>query len=329
MRVGEPAVRHELDDRVAAGHAPAAQDAHRADAFALALARPLELEGVDRRPGRATSRRRAAARRRWPGRRTWWRGARCAGVPWRAPAREVCFDVPLGTCTTWNTRSLGSARMPRRTRQPADAPTARERLLAGAMEYVAEHGVGDLSLRGLAAALGTSHRMLIYHFGSREGLLIEVIRTVEAQQRAAIAAMLLDEDATPAEIDAPRVAPHRGPGALAERAPVLRDLHAGAPGPPPRPAGPRRDRRPRGSSRSRAIARRAGPRRGRGPGRGAPRRRGHARASCSTCSRPATARRSTPPWSGTSPRSRPTTRTRAHTRPPSRAAELDARIRAP
>jgi AcrR family transcriptional regulator len=80
--------------------------------------------------------------------------------------------------------------------EPADA---RERLLAGAMEHVAQHGVGDLSLRGLAAALGTSHRMLIYHFGSREGLLIEVIRTVEAQQRAALAQMLLDEDAPPHE----------------------------------------------------------------------------------------------------------------------------------
>jgi AcrR family transcriptional regulator len=76
---------------------------------------------------------------------------------------------------------------------------SRERLLAAAMDHVAQHGVGDLSLRGLAAALGTSHRMLIYHFGSREGLLIEVIRAVEAQQRAALATMLLDEDAPPAE----------------------------------------------------------------------------------------------------------------------------------
>ena len=76
---------------------------------------------------------------------------------------------------------------------------SRERLLAAAMDHVAQHGVGDLSLRGLAAALGTSHRMLIYHFGSREGLLIEVIRTVEAQQRAALATLLLDEDAPPAE----------------------------------------------------------------------------------------------------------------------------------
>jgi AcrR family transcriptional regulator len=79
------------------------------------------------------------------------------------------------------------------------APTARERLLAAAMEHVAEHGVGHLSLRALAAALGTSHRMLIYHFGSREGLLIEVIRTVEDQQRAALAEAMRDAGASPAE----------------------------------------------------------------------------------------------------------------------------------
>jgi AcrR family transcriptional regulator len=76
---------------------------------------------------------------------------------------------------------------------------ARERLLAAAMDHVAQHGVGDLSLRGLAAALGTSHRMLSYHFGSRGGLLIEVIRAVEARQRAALAQMLLDPEASPAD----------------------------------------------------------------------------------------------------------------------------------
>ena len=81
-----------------------------------------------------------------------------------------------------------------------DGTSARERLLAAAIEYVSQHGVGEISLRGLAAALGTSHRMLIYHFGSREALLIEVIRTVEEQQRMALAAILEDADMPPAEI---------------------------------------------------------------------------------------------------------------------------------
>jgi AcrR family transcriptional regulator len=68
----------------------------------------------------------------------------------------------------------------------------RERLLDAAVEHVAAHGIGDLSLRQLAAALGTSHRMLVYHFGSKEGLLVEVIRTVEARQREALAELAAD-----------------------------------------------------------------------------------------------------------------------------------------
>src|SRR4051795_8815444 len=118
---------------------------------------------------------------------------------WRAMAEGSCVrerrGVPSGTCTTWYARALGSHGMS----GAEDGTPARERLLAARMGPVAGHGVGNLSLRRLASALGTSHRMLIYHFGSREGLLIEVIRTVEAQQRAALAQMLLDEDAPPAE----------------------------------------------------------------------------------------------------------------------------------
>ena len=41
--------------------------------------------------------------------------------------------------------------------------------------YVREHGVAELSLRRLAAAIGTSHRMLIYHFGSKQGLLVAIV----------------------------------------------------------------------------------------------------------------------------------------------------------
>jgi AcrR family transcriptional regulator len=74
---------------------------------------------------------------------------------------------------------------------------ARDRLLTATVEYVAAHGIGDLSLRQLAAALGTSHRMLVYHFGSKEGLLVEVVRAVEERQRQALAA--LDDDLPPAD----------------------------------------------------------------------------------------------------------------------------------
>ena len=80
------------------------------------------------------------------------------------------------------------------------ANTSKERLLRAAIDYVSDHGVADLSLRGLAAAIGTSHRMLIYHFGSKEGLLIEVIRAVEAQQRDTLAALDVDPGLSPSDV---------------------------------------------------------------------------------------------------------------------------------
>lgn len=60
-------------------------------------------------------------------------------------------------------------------------------LLERVTAYLAEAGVGDQSLRQIAAGAGTSHRMLIYHFGTRDGLLVEVVREVERRQRAALA----------------------------------------------------------------------------------------------------------------------------------------------
>jgi AcrR family transcriptional regulator len=70
---------------------------------------------------------------------------------------------------------------------------ARERLLASAVELLGRQGIGDRSLRGLAEDLGTSHRMLLYHFGSRDGLLVEVTRRVEARQRELMATTYVEE----------------------------------------------------------------------------------------------------------------------------------------
>jgi AcrR family transcriptional regulator len=64
------------------------------------------------------------------------------------------------------------------------ASQPRDRLLAAAVEQAMRGGIADLSLRELAAAIGTSHRMLLYHFGSREGLLVAVAQAVEETERA-------------------------------------------------------------------------------------------------------------------------------------------------
>ncbi|WP_127903486.1 TetR/AcrR family transcriptional regulator [Solirhodobacter olei] len=72
----------------------------------------------------------------------------------------------------------------------------KERLLSAALEHIRANEAPDFSLRELAAAIGTSHRMLVYHFGSREGLLIEIVRSFEVEQAAWMRG-LLDDDARP------------------------------------------------------------------------------------------------------------------------------------
>lgn len=44
-------------------------------------------------------------------------------------------------------------------------------LLDQVVAYLAEHGLGDVSLRPMAAALGTSPNRLVHHFGSKQELL--------------------------------------------------------------------------------------------------------------------------------------------------------------
>ena len=67
---------------------------------------------------------------------------------------------------------------------------ARDDLLARIVDDVAEHGIGDRSLRHLAESVGSSHRMLHYHFGSREGLVAAIVDEVEGRQRGALAEVL-------------------------------------------------------------------------------------------------------------------------------------------
>ena len=68
-------------------------------------------------------------------------------------------------------------------------PSARDDLLDRIVASAAENGLSDVSLRDLGAAVGTSHRMVNYHFGSRAGLVAAVVGRIEAQQREALQAI--------------------------------------------------------------------------------------------------------------------------------------------
>lgn len=62
----------------------------------------------------------------------------------------------------------------------------RDELTEAATDYALAHGLIGLSLRPLAAELGTSDRMLIYHFGSKDELVAAVLATSNERSMANI-----------------------------------------------------------------------------------------------------------------------------------------------
>jgi AcrR family transcriptional regulator len=65
--------------------------------------------------------------------------------------------------------------------RPAD-PRRRAKTLAAAADYVLEHGLAGLSLRPLASELGTSTRMLLYDFATKEELIMAVLAEVRRRE---------------------------------------------------------------------------------------------------------------------------------------------------
>ena len=83
---------------------------------------------------------------------------------------------------------------------PAREGPQREAFLAGTVAHVLRHGMATLSLRPLAAALGTSDRMLLYYLGTRETLLIAALDEVGRQLRTALATALPADPMPPAQL---------------------------------------------------------------------------------------------------------------------------------
>ena len=77
----------------------------------------------------------------------------------------------------------------------------KKQLLDAAIRYLLEHGLADLSLRPLAAKIGSSARLLVFHFGSKEGLVADILNEVQARMQVSFAEVM----AAPAAD--PRIAP--------------------------------------------------------------------------------------------------------------------------
>jgi AcrR family transcriptional regulator len=75
---------------------------------------------------------------------------------------------------------------------PRPAPD-RDALCAGLAAHVLRNGLAGASLRPMAAAVGTSDRMLIYHFGSKDALIAEVLDHLARHMAAGLEAALPEQ----------------------------------------------------------------------------------------------------------------------------------------
>ena len=72
-------------------------------------------------------------------------------------------------------------------------------LLDAIVDYVMGHGVAELSLRPLAKAVGSSPRVLLYYYGSKEELLVKALARMRERQRESYERIKAANFATPGE----------------------------------------------------------------------------------------------------------------------------------
>jgi AcrR family transcriptional regulator len=90
--------------------------------------------------------------------------------------------------------------------RPAD-PNRRTVVLGRAADYVLVHGLAGLSLRPLGKALGTSPRMLLYDFGSKERLIQDVLAEIRRRETGLLEAEVRTLEDVWAWISAPEREP--------------------------------------------------------------------------------------------------------------------------
>ena len=70
---------------------------------------------------------------------------------------------------------------------PGPTPSARKtELLEAAYAYALEHGLADLSLRPVAAAIGSSPRVLMFLFGNKDGLVKALLARARVDELALV-----------------------------------------------------------------------------------------------------------------------------------------------
>jgi AcrR family transcriptional regulator len=75
----------------------------------------------------------------------------------------------------------------------------KSQLIDAIIGYLLQNGFSDLSLRPLAAKIGTSARLLIFHFKSKEGLIEDVLEEVQARMQRSLVAVAGAKPGNPRE----------------------------------------------------------------------------------------------------------------------------------
>lgn len=73
-------------------------------------------------------------------------------------------------------------------------PMSKDSLLPLLMAHVLAHGLGQASLRPLAKGAGTSDRMLIYHFGTKEQLVVDLLSHIAQVYAAMLEGVIAGQD---------------------------------------------------------------------------------------------------------------------------------------
>lgn len=115
-------------------------------------------------------------------------------TPRAAPEASSESDVGYGTMAPMIGQRLGEPVAPEG--KPESARKAE--LVMKLLEYSAQHGLSSMSLRPLAAAVGSSPRVLLYLFGSKDGLIREVLVRSRKNQQV-LAEEWVSEAAEPAD----------------------------------------------------------------------------------------------------------------------------------
>jgi AcrR family transcriptional regulator len=79
--------------------------------------------------------------------------------------------------------------------------TRREELAQAATDYAFEHGLIGLSLRPLAEAIGTSDRMLLYHFSGKDDLVTTILQTANTRSTTTLRELAASADLRTAVLD--------------------------------------------------------------------------------------------------------------------------------